>query len=164
MSWLPLSPVLLACLLENIWSSAWKEARVIPVVHKKTSRSNPQNYQPISLLSVVAKVFAVVGYRDLKNNNLLLDYQDGLKNGRSTFDLLMPLTKGWQYAMDNNLDTVVVALNTADAFDRVWHHLEKLRRKGIQGGLLQLLRDYFQGRTLLVVINGQTPESLPMEA
>lgn len=163
MSWLPLSPVLLACLRENSWSSACKKARMIHV-HKKTSRSNPQNYQPISLLSVVAKVFVVVGYRDLKNNNLHLDHQYGLKNSRTTSDLLMLLTKGWQYAVDNNLDTVVVALNTASAFDRVWHHLEKLRRKGIQGDLLQLLRDYFQGRILQVVVNGQTAESLPMEA
>ncbi|KAG0720631.1 hypothetical protein GWK47_048142 [Chionoecetes opilio] len=54
-------------------------------------------------------------------------------------------------------DTVVVALDIAGAFDRVWHGglLEKLRAKGIQGDLLLLLGDYLQGRTLQVVVNGQ---------
>ena len=51
-----LTTVFTACLRENIWSSLWKEAQVVPV-HKKSSRSDPKNYRPISLLSVVGKVF-----------------------------------------------------------------------------------------------------------
>ena len=61
---------------------------------------------------------------------------------------------------------VVVALDIADAFDRVWHGglLEKLRAKGIQGDLLLLLENYLQGGTLQVVVNVQASESLPGEA
>ncbi|MEJ1594580.1 reverse transcriptase domain-containing protein, partial [Escherichia coli] len=52
---------------------------------------------------------------------------------------------------------LVVALDIAGAFDRVWHSglLAKLRAKGIGGSLLTLLEDYLQGRTLRVVVNGR---------
>ncbi len=78
----------------------------------------------------------------------------------------MLLTGGWQDALDGGLDTVVVALDIAGAFDRIWHRglLEKLRTKGIHGNLLQVLGDYLQGRTLQVVVNGQASESLSVRA
>uniref|UniRef100_A0A0P4VTV9 Reverse transcriptase domain-containing protein n=1 Tax=Scylla olivacea TaxID=85551 RepID=A0A0P4VTV9_SCYOL len=165
----PLTTVFSACLWENTWPLVWKEARVVPV-HKRSSRSDPKNYRPISLLSVVGKVFervvADVVCRHLQDNYLLSDQQFGFRPGRSTSDLLMLLTGGWQDALDGGLDSVVVALDIAGAFDRVWHGglLEKLRAKGIQGDLLQLLGDYLQGRTLQVVVNGQASESLPVRA
>ena len=78
----------------------------------------------------------------------------------------MLLTKKWQDSLDDGQDTVVVALDIAGAFDRVWHGgmLEKLRAKGIQGDLLLLLENYLQERILQVVVNGQASESLPVEA
>ena len=51
----PLTTVFTVFLRENIWPSVWKEARVLPV-HKKSSKSDPKNYRPISLLSVGEKV------------------------------------------------------------------------------------------------------------
>lgn len=33
----------------------------------------------------------------------------------------MLVTKGWQDTLDEGLDTVIVALDLAGAFDRVWH-------------------------------------------
>ena len=165
----PLTSVFSACLRENTWPSVWKEARVVPV-HKRSSRANPKNYRPISLLSVVGKVLervvTDVVCHHLRDNYLLSEQQFGFRPGRSTSDLLMLLTKKWQDALDGGLDTVVVALDIAGAFDRVWHRglMEKLRAKGIQGNLLQLLGNYLQGRTLQVVVNGQASESLPVEA
>ena len=44
------------CLMSRVWPSLWKEARVTPV-HMKKQRSEPNNYRPISLLSVVSKTF-----------------------------------------------------------------------------------------------------------
>ena len=57
----------------------------------------------------------VVGLH-LSDNYLLSD-----QPGRSTSDLLMRLTKKWQSALDEGLDTVMVALDIAGAFDRMWH-------------------------------------------
>ena len=53
----PLVYIFRQCLVYyRIWPSLWKEARVTPV-HKKKQRSEPNNYRPISLLSVVSKTF-----------------------------------------------------------------------------------------------------------
>ena len=50
-----LSSVIISCLKRNKWPTLWKEARVVPA-HKRNSKSEPSNYRPISLLSVMGKV------------------------------------------------------------------------------------------------------------
>ena len=94
-------------------------------VHKRGSRSDPKNYRPISLLSVMGKMFerivAQVVCCHLSENYLLLDQHFGFRPGRSTSDVLMFLTRKWQDALDDGQDTVVVALDIAGAFDRIWH-------------------------------------------
>ena len=55
----PLSEAFTACLEENTWPSVGKEAQVVPV-HKRSVRTDAENYRPISLLSVVGKVFEKV--------------------------------------------------------------------------------------------------------
>jgi len=165
----PLATVFTSCLSENKWPSLWKEARVVPV-HKKNSRSEPSNYRPISLLSVVGKVLeqivTAVICQHLSENHLLSDRQFGFRPARSTADLLLLLSKDWQDALEEGLDTLVVALDIAGAFDRVWHAglVEKLRAKGVQGDLLMLLEDYLQDRTLQVVVNGQSSRPSPVRA
>lgn len=83
---------------KNTWPSVWKETRVVPV-WKRSFRSDPKNYRPISLLSVMGKVFerviAKVVCRHLSNINLLSDQQFGFRPGRSTSALLMLLTRDW---------------------------------------------------------------------
>lgn len=165
----PLTTIFKSCLRENKWPSAWKEARVVPV-HKKNSRTEPSNYRPISLLSVMGKVLEqiVTGAicQHLSDNHLLSDRQFGFRHGRSTADLLLLLSKDWQDALEEGLDTLVVALDIAGAFDRVWHAglLAKLHAKGIQGELLVLLKDYLRDRTLQVVVNGQSSGPSPVLA
>ena len=50
----PLVHIFRQCQVSRVWLSLWKEARVTPV-HKKKQRLEPNNYWPISLLSVVSK-------------------------------------------------------------------------------------------------------------
>lgn len=69
-----------------------------------------------------------------------------------------------QDSLDESVDTLVMALDIADAFDQVWHSalLTKLRAKGIAGSLLTLLQDYLQGRSLRVAVNGRTSSPAPI--
>ena len=165
----PLTLLFQTCVEENTWPSLWKQARVVPI-HKKNSKSDPGNYRPISLLSNVSKILEKVIADEitlhLEDHNLLSSKQFGFRPSRSTADLLLLLTKSWQDALDTGLDTLVIALDIAGAFDRVWHKglLVKLRARGIQGDLLDLIEDYLTGRTLRVVINGQTSREYPIGA
>ena len=60
----------------------------------------------------------------------------------------------------------MVALNIAGAFDRVWHKglLAKLQARGVQGDLLNLIKNYLEDRSLSVVVGGQESRQYPVRA
>lgn len=165
----PLTLLFRRCLSSKTWPSQWKEARVVPI-HKKSSRAEPSNYRPISLLSVVGKILeAIIASKVtafLEANHLLSPKQFGFRQGRSAADLLLLQSTEWNTALDGGSDVYVVALDIAGAFDRVWHRgiVTKLRSLGVCGGLLQLLQDYLCGRTSSTVVSGHTSAPHPVRA
>lgn len=76
------------------------------------SRSQLRNNHPISLLSVIIKLFEKVTDDELLqhigDHNLLSSGQFGFRPSRSTEDLL--LSDDCQDALDSGLDTLVIAL------------------------------------------------------
>lgn len=103
---------------------------------------------PISLLSAVRKFFEriIVDFiiRHLKGNALLSDNHFGFRYGRSASDHLLLFSRDWQKTLDTGLGTIVVALDIAIAFDRMWYAglQEKLLAKNIRRHLLMLMDDY----------------------
>ena len=61
---------------------------------------------------------------------------------------------------DINLDVRSVFLDMSKAFDKVWHEglLLKLKQKGINGKLLNLLKSYLSNRKQRVLLNGSESE------
>lgn len=161
---LPLKLLFSSCLHSKEWPTIWKHARVTPV-HKKNVKSNPKNYRPISLLSVISKIFEKIIAEQLTDfldgHKLICMRQYGFRQGRSTSDLLLLLSKKWNDALDAGLVTLVIALDIAGAFDCVWHQglIVKLEALGISGSLLELFSNYLTGRSLTVVVNGQASSS-----
>ncbi|XP_063869593.1 uncharacterized protein LOC135105389 [Scylla paramamosain] len=107
--------------LTTVFASCLREVRV---VHKKT--------QVVGKL--LEQIVSAVICQHMSENHLLSDRQFGFGPGRSTADLLLILSKDWQNILEEGLDTLVVALDIAGAFDRVWHAglVEKLRAKSVQ--------------------------------
>ena len=165
----PLTTIFNNILTSRKWPSQWKEARVV-AVHKKFSKRDPKNYRPISLLSTVGKILEALITTSittfLDSQYLLSPKQFGFRKGKSAADLLLLQSSSWNHSLDCGKDTFVIALDIAGAFDRVWHQglTAKLRSLGVRGALLQLIQDYLQGRTLRVVINGQTSAKHPIKA
>ena len=60
--------------------------------------------------------------------------------------------------MELSRETRAVFLDISKAFDKVWHEglLFKLKRNGIGRTLLELIRDYLNGRYQRVVLNGKS--------
>ena len=75
--------------------SQWKIAEVVPVL-KKGDASNPSNYRPIAITSVICKVMETLLAKNLlkylEQNNLISDRQYGFRKSRSTGDLLAHFT------------------------------------------------------------------------
>ncbi|KAL7630118.1 UNVERIFIED_CONTAM: hypothetical protein RMT77_019747 [Armadillidium vulgare] len=145
------------CLSTSTFPSCWKRALILPV-QKKGKPSQPSNYRPISLTSVLSKVFESILNRKiwkyLNSSNLFSDRQYGFGKKRFTGDLLfLSLTLGPPlFGISVNL----LALDISKAFDRVWHKalISKLTSFGIYPSLCELLSYSLSGRSIAAVVDG----------
>ena len=169
-----LSPILAKlfnrCLKEKCFPSLWKFSSVCPVFKNAGLRSSPSQYRPISLLSVVSKLFeAVINQRLIKHlsdNELLSDVQYGFRSARSTADVLTVISHRISQALDNGFESRAIALDISKAFDKVWHKglLLKLASYGISGTVLSTIKSFLSNRSLNVVINGQKSQAHSINA
>ena len=113
------------CLKESYFPDFWKVSSVVPVFKNVGERSTAKNYRPVSLLSVVSKVFEkLVNNRivdHLENCGLFSDFQCGFRSSRSTADLLTVASDRIARAFSSFGATRAVVLVISKAFDRVWH-------------------------------------------
>ena len=112
------------CLKESCFPDCWNVSSVVPVFKNVGERSTAKNYRPVSLLSVVSKVFEkLVNNRivdHLENCGLFSDFQYGFRSSRSTADLLIVAYDRIAKAFNRSGATRAVALDISKAFDRVW--------------------------------------------
>ena len=91
-----LSVLFNVCLTEGVFPALWKMANVHPVFKAGDSRLLI-NYRPISVLSILAKVFESIVHRQVYSyflsNNLLNSAQSGFCPGHSTQDVLLKVTE-----------------------------------------------------------------------
>ena len=84
------------CLKESCFLDCWKVSLVAHVFKNVGERSTAKNYHPVSLLSVVSKVFEklvnnmIVDYRE--KCGLFSDFQYGFRFSQSNADLLTVLS------------------------------------------------------------------------
>ena len=113
------------CLKESCFPDYWKVSSVVPAFKNVGERSTAKNYHPVSLLSVVSKVFEkLVNNRivdHLETCGLFSDFQYGFRSSRSTADLLTVVSDRIARAFNSSGATGAVALDISKAFDRVWH-------------------------------------------
>ena len=158
------------CLSESCFPSCWKLASVVPVFKNSGERSDPRNYRPISLLSIVSKVFetlindALVSH--LEKSGLFVDSQYGFRSSRSTADLLSVITERIYRVLDESRVARAVALDISKAFDKVWHAglLHKLRSYGVQGDVFAIIASFLRDRKLRVVVDGKSSSDFAVNA
>ncbi|CAL4061280.1 unnamed protein product [Meganyctiphanes norvegica] len=155
----PLTIIYQKSLDEGICPDEWKSANVTPI-HKKGDRTDPSNYRPVSLTSQVCKVLESI-IRDkimehLTENNLLNDAQHGFREGRSCLTNLLEILESWTEIIDDGDCIDVAYLDFRKAFDLVSHKhlLYKMSKYGIEGQILDWVKDFLNGRTQRVVIRG----------
>ena len=94
-------------------------------IPKEGDRSDPGNYQPIAVTSVLCKVFEHIInaqlMRHLEDHSLINDRQYGFRPKQSTGYLLAYVTHLWGEALDKYSESLAISLDIAKAFDRVWH-------------------------------------------
>lgn len=145
----------------------WKNANVNPIF-KKGDKSQPGNFRPVSLTSIICKLMESVirnsVVKFLENNKKLSPSQHGFRNKRScTSNLLEYLDEVFE-AIDKGIPVDSVYFDLSKAFDKVNHNLliTKLQEVGIVGRLLCWIRDWLSCRRQRVVLNGETSQWAPV--
>ena len=145
--------------------SDWKVANVVPV-HKKGAKDHVENYCPISLLSIVSKVFERCVLNSIKDHlyQVISPKQLGFCTGRSCVTNLLEALDHIGSLLDSGSQVYTIYLDMSKAFDKVSHRrlVHKLIQVGFGGNLLNWFCSYLSVRRHRVTVLGATSEDLPV--
>ena len=129
-------------LLTGIYPSDWKLAKVT-AISKNGSKTDLNNYRPISVIPAVAKIFEKIIYDHLYNyinvNDLLTSCQSGFRSLHSTLTALLETSNNWCVNVDKGLLNGVIFIDLKKAFDTIDHEitLQKLAKYGVDQDALK---------------------------
>ncbi len=142
--------------------TAFKQARVSPLLKKTLSKSNTfRKLQTGIPYPFMAKTLERVVFNPLSmflaQNNLLDNNQSGFKSGHSTETALLSVTETLRLARAASKSSVLILLDLSAAFDTVNHQilLSTLRKMGISGIALLWFKSYLSGRSFRVSWRGE---------
>ena len=145
----------------------WRLADITPIF-KKGDRSQPSNYRPISLTSIVGKLMeSVIVDRisdHMESNNLLRNSQHGFRRRRSCLTNLLEFFHNVFTEHDRDKAVDVIYLDFQKAFDKVPYRrlLSKVRALGIDGMVANWIENWLRDRRQRVVVNGKHSEWAPV--
>lgn len=148
------------CIYRSEVPRSWKFAHVTPIYKEKGSQSDPGNYRPIAITSIISKVFEKLIYdqliEHLERNGCLSNRQYGYRRKRSTAYAVTDLVEKVRRLQDSRGRKFVGALmlDLSKAFDCLAHHLllKMLPRFGMCDNSTRLIASYLTGRKQCVKI------------
>ena len=121
------------CIQKNVFPTAFKRAKVIPLPKTKTISTDLNDYRPVSILSVLTKPLERHIHKHLTNfletHQLFHSFQSGFRCGHSCQTAVTRLTDIWLSAFNNRQMSGAVFLDFRKVFDLVHHDI--LQKKTI---------------------------------
>ena len=145
----------------------FKRAAIVPIF-KSGDNTQSSNYQPISLTSVVCKIFERVIRKQvfsyLSDHNFLNETQHGSRGGRSCLSALLDVYDDIMHMISGGDIVDMVYLDFSKAFDKVDHGilLHKLKALGITGKLGVWFYNFLTSRTHCVRLPGAVSQDHPV--
>ena len=133
----------------------WKLALVTPIP-KPGNKSDPANYRPISLLSIISKLLEKYIHihllKHLQEQSCISNSQWGFAKGKATTGALLTAIQTWHQILENGADVFF------KAFDSVPHVslISKLTALNLNPHLLQWIVNYLNNRQQYIGVNGKT--------
>lgn len=147
----------------------YKRQVIIPL-HKKGTKTAPENYRPVSLtpheIKIMERILRKIFTDHLEQNNLINVHQHGFRKNRSCCTQLISHV---HHILSNAVvgnETDCLYLDYSKAFDKVDHRLllMKLNMYGISNKYLDWIKNFLQNRTLTVFLNGVYSHSAPVKS
>ena len=140
----------------------WKRANVVPVF-KKGEKLNVENYRPILLTCISAKVMERIMYDELfcRTHQLIDSRQNGFLKNNSCAMNMARLIESVSTTLLQDLPTDIIYFDFAKAFDTVNHDLilNKLKYQyNIDGRMLKFFKSYLTNRSQRVVLDNCTSD------
>ena len=141
----------------NIVPNSWKMAEVKAIYKQKGSKSDPNNYRPISVLPILGrtleKLVATQLYAYCDTHNILPLEQFGFRRHSSCEMALFAATDSWMKSVDRGSFAGALLVDLSKAFDTVPHQLllSELRDIGCSIEVLLWFCDYLTHRLQRVI-------------
>ena len=154
-------------IISGIFPTEWKSTKVIPLF-KQGEHSELNNYRPISIIPVVAKVFERIVYNQFyeywTENNLISCNQSGFRSLHSTVTALLETKDNWAFNIDKGNVNAVIFFYLKKAFDIVDHSilLSKLKAYDVGSNSANWWKSYLNNRTRKCSVNGSVSDSQPL--
>lgn len=140
-----------------------KQTKVTPI-YKKGSKSDKNNYRPISVLPLISKIYEKHVSDHLKSfletNNLLFTTQSGFRAKHSCETALTNIIDNWINALNEGKLVGTLFLDLSKAFDLVNHKIliEKLPFYHISSQAINWITSYLSERSQKVNVSGVLSE------
>ena len=154
---LALTKLFQVCVEKECIPLDWKVAHVVSI-HKKGPLNQKDNYRPISLTSMICKL-----YEKLLRDHILSQVelkicpeQHGFVHGKSCLSNLLETLQDVINCVElDDFDSAdILYFDFQKAFDQVSHHklLIKMKNLGIDRKSISIIKDFLQGRTMKVKV------------
>ena len=160
----PLTHIINMSITSGQFPKELKCAKIVPI-YKKKLKTDPGNYRPVSILSIISKIFEKVVCEQLSEylecNNLMYDLQSGFRQNFSTDSCLIHLSDYILNNQDKGEYTGMVVIDLQKAFDTVNHKilLSKLQALGLDQVAIKWFASYLEDRQQIVQIGDTHSDS-----
>ena len=154
------SPYLCRVINDSISKSSFpdflKRANITPV-HKKSTKTEKDNYRPVSILSNLSKIFERILHTQLSHHfdKILSKSQCGFRKGYSAQQCLISFVDTWKKAIDKGEMFGALLTDLSKAFDCISHELliAKLHAYGLGLDSVRYIFDYLNNRKQRTKLN-----------
>ena len=106
----------------SIFPNSLKNAIITPV-HKKGAKGSKDNYMPVSILSIISKIYGRIMFKQISEyfGPILSKFQCGFRQGFSAQHCLLVMLQKWKWGVDNKKNFGALLTDLSKAFDCLPH-------------------------------------------